>query len=268
MIRPAKFAGKFYPEDPVEISNMVKRYIENADVSKEDAYAVIAPHAGYIYSGATCGYSFKALRGNKPDTVVFLGPNHTGYGLSISVSNSDWQTPLGTVECDNDIVNLLVNKGFNINEDAHDYEHSIEVELPFLQVLFGEKVKMVAINFMGLSYDKCVWIAEGLYDIVNMKDKNISFVVSSDFSHYLSPDIIKDVDKPAIDCIINNNSELFFETVINNRMSICGALPITILLALNERIKGEIEFLNYSHSAMTIPMEEAVGYASFAFYNK
>jgi len=136
-------AGKFYPETPIQLEKTCEAFI--GEKSKDEYFkhpvGLILPHAGYVYSGKTAGLGIKnALRFGKPKNIIILGPNHTGYGESVAVwKQGTWQTPLGTLQVNEEITSKLVDNEFIFEDEmAHLYEHSIEVQLPLLQYAFGD----------------------------------------------------------------------------------------------------------------------------------
>ena len=265
MIREPVASGRFYPNDKEALKKMVEAFIDSAEVKDKKAYGVVAPHAGYMFSGKTAGYSFKAISKARIKTAILLGPNHTGMGKAIALSHTVWRTPLGDVLPDNDIIDGLEKSGYAIDETAHKFERSIEVLLPFLQLNFDKTPNIVPICIAEYSIEACRNLADA---IMGFADESVAVIASSDFSHYIDPKIIREIDDIAINRILNGNPEDFFCEITNRNMSVCGFLPISVLLFIHRSKGNRIELLDYSHSAMVYDMKEAVGYSSLAFYGK
>jgi AmmeMemoRadiSam system protein B len=142
MIRFPAVAGTFYPSSPGSLRSMLSRFFSAVpDYPKRDYVAAIVPHAGYIYSGPISAHAYKALSTIRPEHIVVAGPNHTGYGAAVSVwPEGEWETPLGRVPVDSRLAeHIVTNSAFAMADTAaHHYEHSVEVQLPFLQYIYGD----------------------------------------------------------------------------------------------------------------------------------
>ena len=146
-MRKSRFSGSFYPASRKEITGFIGAALDKAkpDLAARGAFSLVAPHAGYVYSGSTAAYTYKALAGNshlgETDTIVLVGPNHTGIGDPIAVSLEDWETPIGISKNDRELSNAMAESSdyISIDETAHAGEHSLEVQLPFLQHLLPDK---------------------------------------------------------------------------------------------------------------------------------
>lgn len=196
MIRKASVAGQFYSADKEELENEVREYLTS---KKDNIRMAISPHAGYVFSGRLAGDVLGRFEGKKD--FIILGVNHSGIGGKITISQNDFETPLRIIKNNKDLGSKILKKlkdseksqdslnlsprrlaqGFaEINEQAHEKEHSIEVQLPFLQ-LSQKKFSIVPILLKDLSYEECSKIAEILEGFI---DNNIGVIVSSDFTHY------------------------------------------------------------------------------------
>ncbi|PIT85957.1 hypothetical protein COU36_00420 [Candidatus Micrarchaeota archaeon CG10_big_fil_rev_8_21_14_0_10_59_7] len=258
-MRETAVAGSFYPGDGEEIGEMLAAFKERAKPAKKKTDAVVAPHAGWIYSGATAMYSFLALEKRK--TYVVLSPNHTGRGAPIALSAEDWETPLGIVKNDKALTKELT-ASFEISEAAHQREHSIEVHLPFLQYLFGD-FSFVPITMMDQSLEAAKRVAERLA----ASKKDFAVVVSSDFTHYEAAKQAKEKDMKIIDAILKMDAPAFYEKLRETRATVCGFGPIAaaVLWAKKKgRKKGEL--LAFSNSGdVSGDYSAVVDYASIAF---
>jgi AmmeMemoRadiSam system protein B len=274
-VRAPKFAGSFYPSGKEQISRMVKEYTDAADVPAKavsEARSYVAPHAGYIYSGSTAAYTYKALSLNSRlkeiETIVVIGPNHTGFGDPISVSLEDWKTPVGISENDKELSKMIC--GFSdyisINEDAHAEEHSIEVQLPFLQfVAPGKRLCMICMGDQDLKASEI--LSSAILKAAEKVKRNITVVASSDFDHYESAEVARKKDTPLHEAISKLDHARFNGLVHSLEDTACGYGPITVAMLFAEGMhasKGTI--LKYSNSGdQTGDYSSVVAYSSIAF---
>ena len=219
-----------------------------------------------MYSGpvAANGYSKLALDG-VPEVVIILGPNHTGYGSGVSIlTEGKWETPLGSLEIDSRLAKQLQNSSdiMDVDETAHRYEHSIEVQLPFLQFLYNRSVKFVPICMMMQDLQTSREIAGTI--IEQTKGKNYLIVASSDFTHYKPQDEAVRNDQTAIDAIMSLDDSKLNELGDSNKVTMCGYGPITVLMAAAIKMSNaKTEFLTYKTSGdITGDNTSVVGYGS------
>lgn len=272
--RRCAFAGSFYPNARKELEGMIDSYFKSArldlDVSRARAY--VAPHAGYIYSGKTAAHTYKAMDQNKDvrklDTVIMLGPNHTGIGTAVSVSALDWETPLGTAASDTELAQAVCDSSdiAEIDESAHMGEHSLEVQLPFLQRLgIGKRFVFICMGSQDL--DTCTDIGNAVLDGARSLKRNVVVLASSDFNHYEPATIGERKDRGLFRLLEGLDYERFNPKVDELHDTACGYGPITVA-AMFARESGarKGELLDYSNSGReTGDYDEVVDYASFAF---
>jgi len=271
-MRPTVVAGSFYPFSADDIKNMLDSFSINAQIQPKKAYGVVAPHAGYIYSGATALLSISSIDYENIDTVILIGPNHTGMGKNVSVSFDDWETPLGVMKNDKQLSDKLVEKSSVAEHDetAHSREHSIEVELPILQYILekrNQKVKIVPICMLDQSMSISEKLAKDIIEVVKELGRKIVIIASSDCSHYVPADWAEKHDRIAIGYLLQGDSAGFNRARIENELSICGYGPITVLATISS-ISGFVgaELLRYTHSGVvTGDYTEVVGYAAIRF---
>lgn len=272
MVRKAVFAGSFYPSDKAELENSVKSYIASAKVNTEsvpNAVAYVAPHAGYIYSGRTAGHTYKAISMNNiASTTVIIGPNHTGVGTRISVSMEDWETPLGEVKIDKEFAKQICSNSeiAAIDESAHASEHSIEVQLPFMQSI-GIKEGFVFVCMGDQSIDAAKDLANSILKTEAQLGKGCTIIASSDFNHYESADIGKGKDMKLIRALETLDYKEFNNLVMDTDDSICGYGAITTAAIFAEQ-KGtrRCMLLDYSNSGFeSNDFDSVVDYASLVF---
>ncbi len=280
--RSPQVAGYFYPED----KNILKKTIEACflseigpgelpkDIDDNKSYlellGLISPHAGYIYSGPIAAWGYLRLSyAKRPKTIVIAGPNHRGLGPDFAIfPEGIWATPFGEIPVDNEVSELLIDKleFLKPSEIAHRYEHSIEVQLPFLQYILHDNFKIVPILISSYDIDRLRLLGEAIKDL---KSKGILFIASSDFSHYISAEMAKVLDLEAISYILNKKPYDFLKQVIQNRLSICGAGPITSLLFYVNSLSADVKLLKYGNSGeVTGDFSEVVAYASISFERK
>ncbi|MDP8011416.1 MAG: AmmeMemoRadiSam system protein B [Thermoplasmata archaeon] len=267
-MREPAVAGQFYPLNQSDLEIAIKRSFLDpigpgkipslSEIRMGRILGGIVPHAGYIYSGPVAAHFYHemALDGF-PETFIIIGPNHTGYGSLVSVSLEDYKTPFGIVKVDKEIANKIHRDIVDIDPLAHKYEHSIEVQLPFLQ-FFKKEIKIVPIVMMAQDYEFAKLLSEIIKD--SIKGKDVVIIASSDFSHYVPKRMAYENDAHAINAILKNDIKGFYNAISTYDLSICGYGPIaTMLMTTNSHPK----LLKYSTSGDVFPMDEVVGYASF-----
>ena len=259
--REAAAAGRFYPSNKEELAQQINGFLKQGK-TQEKANCVIAPHAGYEYSGKTAGYAFNALKESK--CFVILGPNHTGLGNEISISGSDfWETPLGKIQVNNELRKKLLTKlGIEADDLAHIDEHSIEVQLPFLQSLF-QNFTILPITIMEHRLYELEKLGKALANI----GQEFSLIISSDFTHQEPLETVKEKDMKAIELVEKLNGAGFHKMVLEKRLSICGFAPITAGISYcKEKGMSKGTLLKYDTSATASGNKESVvGYAAIKF---
>jgi hypothetical protein len=229
---------------------------------KAEAKAVISPHAGYIYSGSVAGETFARI--SIPETVVLLGPNHHGKGAPLAVGTEDWDMPLGQVPLVDDLAEALVRGSalFTADDIAHRYEHSLEVQVPFLQY-FQENLHIVPVVVSHLSFEQCRQAAAELAQAVLQYNRPALLVASTDMTHYLSRHQASEQDHLALDHILQLDPAGLYEIVLSHRISMCGIIPTTItLLAAAELGAEQAELVRYTDSGeVSGDTDQVVGYA-------
>ncbi|MFP4403746.1 MAG: AmmeMemoRadiSam system protein B [Nanoarchaeota archaeon] len=289
-VRKPYFAGKFYPVDKKTLVNQLKDcFLHELGAQKlpenenfQTVKGLIVPHAGYVFSGmnASCGY-FKLKESGVYDLFVIIGFSHSCAEKDfISLSKKNWQTPIGLVKTNQKIADELSNhEFFKIDEDAFIDEHSIEVQLPFLQYLYGDKLNILPISISyKASLDEIKKIATSINKVINKSKLNVCFIASSDFTHYgyhfnyipFNKDIEKNLlklDMDAIEFIKTLDTKGFLNYIDETDITICGKNSISLLLEiLKYESINRIELLNYYTSAkLTNDHENSVSYASILF---
>ncbi len=273
LVRMPAVAGAFYPGDPGTIKRMLTDYFAKAKVpeSKGKLMGLVVPHAGYIYSGGVAAYSYKAITNpDEIETVILLGPSHRAAFNGISVfPGGVYQTPLGDLEIDEEIAGRLIGaaSGIGYVEEAHLYEHSLEVQLPFIQTIFKDvKIVTAVLGFPDPDADK-----KFVDEIVRItKEKNVLIVASSDFSHYHDYKTAMRMDNSAIESIIRMSTSELLQKNESGESELCGINPVKILLNIMNKLGADkAQFLHYANSG-DVPAGDktkVVGYAAIAFYD-
>ncbi|MFN4228080.1 MAG: AmmeMemoRadiSam system protein B [Candidatus Ratteibacteria bacterium] len=272
--RKSAFSGSFYPSKKEELKSLLDKFFKNVNykekIEKEKIIGVIAPHAGYIYSGQVAAYSFKLLEGMNIKTVILIGRSHHSYFKGAIIDDRDgWETPFGKVEIDKDIFEKLYKKkNFSVNKTLIDYEHSLEVEIPFLQYVL-KNFKIFPILVGDASKENTDSIANDLYDVIKER-KDWIIVVSTDLSHYYPYDLAKQKDLLLLETLKSKNINLIYSYLSAKKIEMCGDAALFILLKIAEKYPDyEIKILNYANSGDTSGKKsEVVGYGSAVLLRK
>lgn len=259
-IRKPVASGTFYPGDKVKLKETINKYLSEVKIDKNEnrkLKALIVPHAGYIYSGTVAASGFALLKDVSYKKTILIGPSHYAHLNKASIPKFDYyETPLGLIKLSNLAKELLNEKSFNYNVEAHDREHCLEVEIPFLQTVMN-KTEIIPIIIGPSGIDE---ITES---IIKKLDRDTLIIVSSDLSHYHSYDDAVKLDKQCINCIIKNDLK-----DINNQEA-CGLYPIIVLMNIAKHFNWEAKLLDLRNSGDTAGSKDnVVGYASIAFYEK
>lgn len=263
MIRTPAVAGRFYPGDVDSLMDEVEGYIRR-NVAKSHALGVVAPHAGFMYSGGVAGAVYSRVE--IPDTVILLGPNHTGDGPRVSLmSEGSWSMPFGSVAIDTELAHEILRVSPMIRHDtsAHIYEHCLETQIPFMQY-FRRDFKIVPICLMRVGYEVCEEVSrEIVRAITALKRSSVLIVASSDMTHYESHKSASKKDRVAIDLILQRDPKGLYTTVQNEDITMCGVIPATVmLLACNEMGAKQCELVKYMTSGeVSGDLDSVVGYA-------
>lgn len=254
-------AGQFYPGDRDSLIATLNTLIPDQK-EKQKVLGTVSPHAGYIYSGAVAGETLGGI--DIPESVILLGPNHSGRGKPISLSTSTWKMVMGDVPIDMDIANQLLHHGSLIEADetAHDSEHSLEVQVPFLQAI-QPKLRIVPLCISYISYSSCQTVADELVRAIQACNKEVLIVASSDMSHYESRPNAQKKDHMALEKLLALDPEGLYNTVIDNRISMCGIVPVTIMLLSCLRLGAtQATLVRYTDSGeVSGNSDQVVGYA-------
>ncbi|MCZ7381094.1 MAG: MEMO1 family protein [Candidatus Methanoperedens sp.] len=259
-MRAPAVSGQFYPRSKNDLDREISRCFEGVPPGERQVLGGVVPHAGYIYSGNTAAFVYSALP--KADTFVFLGPNHTGYGSPVSVSGESWSTPLGEVASDGEFIKALPKRIIDLDETAHKYEHSIEVQLPFLQHRF-EDFSIVPICMGMQDEETALDVGMELAEAVRKVNKRIVIIASSDFTHYKPDKMARENDAYYISSILEFDIPGFYRKLYERSASVCGYGPIAAMLTATKNLGAKkASLLKYSTSGDTTgDLAAVVGYA-------
>ena len=261
-IRPPAVAGRFYPGRPESLGRQLDQYLGNEPEKIDGALGCVVPHAGYMYSGHVAGAVFSRLP--KRSTYIILGPNHTGRGAPLAImSSGEWLTPLGRVPVDSALARLLRRSCHLLMEDAeaHEDEHSLEVQLPFLQRSVGE-FKFVPIVIGVGGYSGLESLGHSIAQAVG-PTAPVMIIASSDMNHYEPDSLTREKDRKAIDKILALDPPGLYDVLRHDDISMCGYGPtIAMLTAAKDLGAQRAELIKYATSADTSGDRDAVvGYA-------
>jgi len=276
--RPCQ-AGAFYEGNAESLNRQIKNCFlhelgpgkipEVVKAGPRQVVGLVCPHAGYMFSGPVAAHAYYRLAlDGKPDVVVIFGPNHTGYGSALAVMNDGfWRTPLGDVEVDSETANRIVHESriVDVDDSAHRLEHSIEVQLPFLQHLYGSEFKIVPICFLMQDLPSAREVGQAVAKV--LAGKNAAIIASSDMTHYEPQERAAKKDKLALEAVEAMDEAKFYSTVEAYRISACGYGPIAALITAAKILGAkEAKLLCYKTSGDVIgDYSSVVGYAAVCF---
>ncbi len=264
MLRPPAVAGQFYPSSPESLRKQVEGFILPHQ-PKQSAIALVCPHAGLIYSGPVAGAVYSRIL--IPETIVLVGPNHTGLGAPVSVYNRGaWRMPHGTIEINSTIAEAVLDQSRFADADieAHRHEHCIEVQLPFLQY-FHQDLTIVPIVMMSIDLAVCQDLGEALASAIrsHAKPGGVLLVASTDMTHYEPDPVAREKDRLAIDAIRALNPPGLHQIVKDQQISMCGFAPTVAVLysALRLGAKHAQRVRYMTSGEISGDYEHVVGYA-------
>lgn len=274
-IREPAVSGTFYPANPDVLRSDIEGYLGKVPDERlaGSIAGLISPHAGYMYSGQTAAYGYKALMGSAYDTVIVLAPSHQSFFVGTAAYDKGaFRTPLGLVRIDEDLSRELIKRGDIVRSDArpHRGEHAIEVQIPFLQAVLGE-FKLVPL-VMGTSQDpdSSEQLAMLIYDCIRQRKERYLVIGSTDLSHYYPYDLAVQMDKAAVELIKSFDVAGLIRELPQGNYEACGAGPLIAAMMVCERLGARrSKVFNYVNSGdVTGDMSGVVGYVSCAFYGE
>ncbi len=263
MIRQPAVAGQFYPGSEQALRRELQKLVPQID-KKRSVIGVISPHAGYIFSGKTAGQLLAGIE--IPGTVIILGPNHHGRGALAALSPEDgWQTPLGYVPIEKRLAATIRQQLPVVQEDsiAHALEHSLEVQVPFLQYLRPD-VAIVPLCLAFGDYGGCELLGRGLASAISAYGEPVLILASSDMTHYESAEAAKKKDTLALERALALDPQGLVEVCRAKGITMCGVIPAAVMLVAARQLGAtQAELVAYTNSGeVTGDMREVVAYAA------
>ncbi|MBE6508600.1 MAG: MEMO1 family protein [Methanobrevibacter sp.] len=281
MIRQPAVAGAFYPRDADNLKQLIEScFLDDSGVGfipelnnfegTDYPINVMVPHAGYQYSGAVASHGYcKLVQNGFPEVFIIISPNHTGFGTEVSVFNEgEWITPLGSVEVDSQFAEEIISQSDIASADfsAHIREHSIEVQLPFLQY-FSSDFKIVPITMGTQNFVTSSDLSRSILEAGKKLGKSYAVIASTDLSHFNNQEKANKVDSFVLEDIEEMNEFKLFEEVVQYNITMCGYGPVMTTISISKMAnKNESEILAYQTSGdVTGDFTSVVGYASGVF---
>jgi AmmeMemoRadiSam system protein B len=263
MVRKPAVSGRFYPSNPLELEQAVKGFLSPVEL-RSKAIGLIVPHAGYMYSGHVAGAVYSRIQ--LPLRNVVLCPNHTGYGVPLSIMRSGkWETPLGDMQIDEELCRALMEADRQLVDDvqAHRFEHALEVQLPFMQYIGGAAVQFVPITIGTGDLNSLVALGRAIAQVIKTDAPEALIIASSDMNHYESDAITRVKDQKAIDRILAMDAEGLYDVVHRENISMCGYGPAVAMLTASKLLGASTtELVKYATSGdVSLDFDHVVGYA-------
>lgn len=267
MVRLPAVAGQFYPGTKEGLRKEVNKYIIR-DAEKIKAFGVMSPHAGYIYSGAVAGATLSSVE--LADTCVVMGPNHTGRGKPFSIMTEGiWKMPSGDCMINEKLAKAILSASDHLEEDdgAQRYEHSVEVQVPFLQAL-KEGVEIVPLVLADAGLDVYREIGKAIAGAIKESGRAATVIASSDMTHYEPQEIAKEKDKKALEAILTLDEEALIGAITKYGISMCGYAPVCVMLAAAKGLGAKkAKLVKYQTSGdRTGDFNAVVGYGGVVVY--
>jgi AmmeMemoRadiSam system protein B len=266
MLRKTAVEGQFYPADRESLKKDLKKMIKVVP-NRHKVLGLLSPHAGYVYSGACAGQGYGRVV--LTETVIILGVNHRGYGAPLALDGNDsWETPLGSVAVNSELRSSLLaaSKLFALDTQAGAAEHSLEVQVPFIQYT-SPGARILPITVAAYRLPDLLAAGHAIAGLFK-ENENIMMVASSDMSHYIPAAKARELDFKAIEQLLQLDAQGLYRTVEENRISMCGVAPAVIMLsAAKEAGATKAELVCYTNSGeVSGDLAEVVGYASLIVY--
>lgn len=276
IIRNASAVGQFYPRTASDIKSMLDKFSRRAESSKRRVSAAVSPHAGFMYCGETQAHVYNSIP-DEPTTFVIIGPEHSKSGSDAIMTAGMWKTPLGNSRIDSEVANTIHDNSQYLEDDYSSFtqEHSIEVQLPWIQYSFNNRTRIVPITMNNQDIETSKDIGNAISKAKEEISKNIIVIASSDFTHFGNAygykpvsggegkilNFIEDIDKEAANAITHLLPSELINTVEKHNATICGVGPINAMIysVKNEARDGEL--LHYSTSyEVSGNLDSIVGY--------
>ena len=267
--RKPAYAGSFYSSDKMELGRIIDKYINDTGSDKIDGEIIglVSPHAGYIYSGPIAGYSYAQLKDSQAELVIVLAPSHRARfdGASV-IPEGIYETPLGDVDIDDSICKKLLERNtFNFYKEAHEMEHSLEVQVPFLKRVLNN-FKIVPVIIGSVDLDSCYNIAQDIKSLLENEKRKSVIIMSTDLSHYNPYNNAVDIDSRFINSLKSFDENIIKDVLSSRKAEACGEGPVLTGVMLCKGLGAEkVEILKYANSGDTAGDKgQVVGYLSAA----
>jgi AmmeMemoRadiSam system protein B len=268
-LRKSVIAGSWYPGAPSILRRDIENYFNSIPALEleGDVVGLIAPHAGYIYSGQVAANAYKFVCGKKYDAVIVVGPSHrvAFHGVSI-FSTGGFETPLGIVSVAEELAKKIKNLSKTVVDipEAHLQEHSVEIQLPFLQVALGD-FSFIPLVMGDQGADTCQELAAAIYEATS--DKKILIVGSSDLSHFYNYNIAKKMDSTVLEYLRNGDADSLLQSLENGTAEACGGGPMVVAMLVARMMNAnKAHLLKYANSGdVTGDKSSVVGYAAVVY---
>ena len=272
-VRKPVFAGSFYPADRNILDKTIDSYLKEVESKSErlpfHIFGIIAPHAGYEYSGRVASFAYYQVKGKEYRTVILMGPTHRVAFRGISICPSGlWETPLGGIEIDQEVAKTLIDhcKAVKVFPLAFEREHSLEVQLPFLQKAL-KTFKVVPLVMGSMEENDYKTLSDALFKVLKQNPKNILIIASSDMSHFHSYSKANQMDNLALKDIEALNLEKLEGDLFNGECELCGAQAVITLMMTAQKLNAGVKILQHANSGdVTKDTSSVVGYGAVAFY--
>jgi len=273
-VREPAVSGMFYPGNPGTLKRDIERYLGEAvfDPITGGIIGIVSPHAGYMYSGPVAAYGYKAVTGQEYDTVIIIAPSHKKYFEgAAAIDKGGYKTPLGIVEIDEETTGKILKNCTKVHSsiDAHTGEHSLEVQLPFLQVTL-KKFTLVPLIMGSQDISTCEALSESIYEAAKASGKKVLIVGSTDLSHYYSYAHAVELDSIVTKHLNDFDIKGLIADMGKDKCEACGAGPMITTMMLSRKLGAkQSKVLNYANSGdISGDKSTVVGYVSAVFYKQ
>lgn len=257
-------AGRYYARFPEEIERELDNSFRNLEREVMPAYGAVVPHASILASGAVAAEVYARLP--RRDTYILIGPSHTGLGLPVALSRESWMTPMGSIDCDLELADALFGSIIEQDETAHMYEHSLEVQLPFLQRSFND-FKILPICLGLQDEETAVEVGDAVASAIKKVGRDCTVLASSDFTHYEPQEVAVEKDSYVIESVLDMDVPELYRRVYDKNVTACGYGPIAATITAS-RILGATtgKLLRYATSGDILhDYSQVVGYGAILF---
>ncbi len=270
LIRQAVVSGSFYPSSPVILRQQIREYFDKTEVDEyyDDVLGIIVPHGSYIFSGACAAHAYKSLKKFHFDTAVILAPRHKEACFNYSVGNFDaYATPLGKIRVNKKLADeILTDPLFDFIPQAHKAEYSLEVQLPFIQMVNPEATVLPVLTG-NQSPEYMTYLSEKLSSIYKKSDEKILFVISTDLSHYKDSATVAETDNKLLETIKKGDVTGLSRDLRSKAVEACGGGGIAMMMKTAQKFNARFRLLDYRHSGLVSKKEDLItGYFSGIYY--